>query len=121
MTYVVTAPYVTIKVPTTTGTTLVGFYVNAPIPAGADEEAIARLLRKGMIAEQPVASTESEPEPEPEIELDPPAGDRPKDYASKPEWVDYAVTRRAEGVSEESARSDAEAKSKADLITEYGN
>lgn len=45
---------------------------------------------------------------------------RPKDYAPKPEWVAYAVSRRPEGVSEEDARAEAEGKSKADLITQYG-
>lgn len=45
---------------------------------------------------------------------------RPKDYASKPEWVEYAVSRRTEGMSEDDARAEAEAKSKQDLIAEYG-
>jgi hypothetical protein len=48
------------------------------------------------------------------------AGGRPKDYASKPEWVDWAVSQRPEDVSEEDARAQAEAKSKADLIAQYG-
>jgi hypothetical protein len=48
------------------------------------------------------------------------SGGRPKDYASKPEWVDWAVSQRPEDVSEEDARAQAEAKTKAELVTEYG-
>lgn len=114
MTYVVTAPYVTIKVPTLNGQTLVGLYVGAPIPAGADAEAVARLLRKGMLAEV------ERPEPEaPETTAAEPGG-RPKDYASKGEWVDYAVTLRDDDTSEYDARTAAEGKTKDALIAEHG-
>jgi hypothetical protein len=45
---------------------------------------------------------------------------RPKDYASKGEWVDYAVSQRADDQSEQDARAEAEAMSKADLIAKLG-
>lgn len=45
---------------------------------------------------------------------------RPKDYASKGAWVDYAVTQRADGVSEDDARAEADRLSKTELISRYG-
>jgi hypothetical protein len=47
-------------------------------------------------------------------------GDRPVKADPKPAWVEYAVSQRPEGQSEEDARAEAEAKSKADLVTQYG-
>jgi hypothetical protein len=112
--YRVTAPYVTLKVRDQAGAwVLTGFYDGAVV-SGIDEASLRHHLDNGMLVE--VEQPAPAPETEPPSEL----GDRPKDYASKPEWVDYAVSKRAEGVSEEDARVAAEAKSKADLITEFG-
>jgi hypothetical protein len=73
-----------------------------PVVSGAVDERVARALA----AADKVSTTD--------------AGGRPKDYASKPEWVDWAVSQRPEDVSEEDARAQAEAKTKADLVAEYG-
>lgn len=45
---------------------------------------------------------------------------QPAPYAAKTAWVDYAVSCRADGVSEEDARREAEGMSKADLIRTHG-
>lgn len=45
---------------------------------------------------------------------------RPHGNASKATWVDYAVSQRDEGTSEDEARAAAEAKSRDELIAEYG-
>lgn len=114
--YQVTAPYVTLKVRDQAGAwVLTGFYENAVV-SGVDEASLRHHLDNGMVVEV------AQPAPEPPPETEPPTtlGERPKDYASKPEWVDYAVSKRAEGVSEEDARTSAEAMSKADLIATFG-
>ena len=46
---------------------------------------------------------------------------KPAAGASKPDWVAYAVSQRAEDVSEESARAEADAMSRATLAAKYGN
>lgn len=47
-------------------------------------------------------------------------GGRPRVNASKEDWVEYAVTQRAESVSEDDARVEAQALSKSDLIAKSG-
>lgn len=50
--YVVTAPYVTLKVKDLAGGAVVGeFYQGAPVPESADAENVKRLVGKGMLAE----------------------------------------------------------------------
>lgn len=46
---------------------------------------------------------------------------RPHGNAGKPAWVEYAVARRDEGVSEEDARAVAEQMTKEDLVAELGH
>lgn len=46
---------------------------------------------------------------------------RPSRNAPKDDWVTYAVSQRAEGVSEADARETAEFKTKADLVAEFGS
>jgi hypothetical protein len=53
-------------------------------------------------------------------ETEPGADARPSRSDSKAAWVDYAVSQRGDGVSEEDARAEADGKLKADLIAEYG-
>jgi hypothetical protein len=65
-------------------------------------------------AAEPAAEAEVEAEVEAELDL-PPAQSAPK-----PDWVAYAVSQRDEGVSEEDAQAEAEAKTKSELIVEYG-
>jgi hypothetical protein len=49
--YVVTAPYVTLKVKDQAGATVLGeLYQGAPVPENADPENVQRLLDKGMVA-----------------------------------------------------------------------
>ncbi len=51
--YVVTAPYVTLRVPNELGQPVhTGFYEGAPVPEGTDQDDVDRHLRKGMIAKQ---------------------------------------------------------------------
>lgn len=55
-----------------------------------------------------------------QAEKGPRADGRPLRNQPKDDWVAYAVTQRAEDQSEDDARATAEAKSKSDLIAEYG-
>lgn len=88
--YVVTAPYVTVD----QGDAVRGFYAGASFEA--EDDAVAHLLRKGMVVEA------TEPEPEPESE---PAGQTPAKSASKADWVAYATdeARGEDRLSEEEA------------------
>lgn len=123
--------------------TIRGFAEGGVLPPTADPADVKRLLGKGAIvvlgaSPEPdpviVPAPEPEPDPEPEPEepepgpvfypgpepMVPAASERPKDYASKGEWVDYAVAQRDAGVAEADARAVAELSSKADLIAEFG-
>ena len=65
---------------------------------------------KGSSEEGATEQVAPEPEPQPESESEPEA---PKDYATKGEWVDYAITQGAE-------RGEAESLTKQELIDLYG-
>jgi hypothetical protein len=129
--YQVVWPYATVKlIDSATGQpTFRGFNEGSILPPTADPADVKRLVGKGAVADldAPASVAEPEPEPNPEPELgyepepEPGAVVRPKDYGSKAEWVDYAVSQRSEGVSEEDARAVAELSSKAELIAEFGN
>lgn len=157
MTYVVTAPYVTLKVKDLTGQEAVlGFYESGTLPDGANKDDVERLIRKGMVAESGTAEADlaapagtpkpGEPPNVPVTEqpiaalplaerqrLQQEAADKvaadaakakegaaPSARASKDEWVDWAVAQRAEDVSEQDARAEAEAMTKNDLMAKYG-
>lgn len=122
-------PYVTLKVRGADGALVIReFYKEAPVPAGADKEDLARLIRKGAVVDEDAIVTDTPPyveEPASAAPVEPQVvaqifPDRPADNASKALWVDYAVARRDEGVSESEARTSAEAMTKADLITLHG-
>lgn len=51
---------------------------------------------------------------------DEPEVKRPARTATKDAWVDFAVSKRGEGVSEEAARAEAEAMTKAELAAAFG-
>lgn len=124
--YQVVWPYATVKlIDGATGQpTFRGFNEGSVLPLTADANDVKRLVGKGAVAalgEQAPPAVVL-PDPEPDVEPAPDVKpERPKDYAPKPEWVDYAVACRAGGVSEEDARVEAEGKPKADLITEFGS
>ena len=152
--YVVTAPYVTLKVKDQAGGTVVGeLYQGAPVPDSADPENVQRLVAKGMLAEAGTSEADllgvpagtpvpGEPPNVPVTEqsgasitpadrllraqdandrAERQTGDgRPSVRAPKDDWVTYAVSQRAEGVSEEDARAEAEGKSKAELVAKFG-
>lgn len=110
----VTAAYATVKVlDTATGKPAIhGFYEGGIFPPSSDPDSVAALVRRGY------AEWLDEPPP---VEVIPaPVDDRPKPAEPKAAWVDYAVSKRAEGVSPDDARVAAEAKSKADLVAEHG-
>jgi hypothetical protein len=155
MGYVVTRPYVTLKVrDATTGAEVVReFYEGGVLPEGANSDDVDRLLRKDMIAEEGsdeanLAAPAGTPKPgePPNVPVtEVPAGSlapderqrrqlealrqsqdagerggRPHGNAGKQAWVDYAVSQRTDGVSEDDARAEAEGMSKADLVAKYG-
>lgn len=83
-------------------------------------------VRKGEVLGSVLHSVEPKAEPaQPDLveEVAPPeteatdtdsgAGERPKDYDNKPEWVDYAVSKGAD-------RAEAEGLTKPELIELYG-
>ncbi len=121
-TYRVTAPYVTLKVRDQAGAqVLSGFYEGAVV-SDVDAVSLRHHLDNGMVVEVDSAEP-AEAEPEPASDPVEPAATpngRPPQNASKADWVTYAVSRRADGTSEDDAKAAAEAKSKADLIAEYG-
>lgn len=84
----------------------------ADADSAADAAALAYCRRRGYTVEPLDVSLEDEAEtvdaPEQDVEVE-----RPADYASKAEWVTYAVAR---GVSDE----DAKAATKNELIELYG-
>lgn len=74
MRYRVTAPYVTLRLrdELAGGWSGRGFHLNSLLPEGANEDDVARLLRKGMIAEldipapaEPVEDKSAAEKPEP--------------------------------------------------------
>jgi len=57
--YVVSAPYITLRVPDATGADIItGFYAGAPVPENVNAEDLERHLRKDMIAK--TGSTEAD-------------------------------------------------------------
>jgi hypothetical protein len=122
----VVVAYATVKLldPISGKPAVAGFYQGAIFPPEADPENVASLVRREYAEwvdePEPDAPT-SEPEPESET---PPSGDAPTDRpaqaAPKGDWVAYAVSQRPEGMSEDDARASAEARTKAELIAEYG-
>lgn len=127
MTLKVLSPYVTLRVKDRTGSdVLLGYYAGAPVPVDAHPEDVARLLRKGMLVDE--AAPESAlavpaGTPVPDVLPDPTPQDpaRPAGNASTAAWVDYAVSKRAEGVSEADARAAAEGRTRGDLIAELSS
>ena len=119
----VTAAYATVRVldPATGAPTVVGFHQGGTFPDTADPENVESLVRSGYAEWVDKNDGPADPgatigEPKPVVTGDPV---RPADNANKPAWVDYAVAMRAEGVSEEHARAEAEATKKDDLIARF--
>ena len=136
MSYKVTAAYVTLRVPNELGQeVLLGFYEGAVVPEHVNQDDLDRHLRKSMVAEEgtpeadaasPVGRPVNFDDAGMPVSPQPPAGDqggrdgRPSVRASKDDWVTYAASQRAEGVSEDDARAEAEGKSKAELVAKFG-
>lgn len=122
----VTAPYVTLRVRDNLGAwTVRGLYAGAVVPkADVDAESLRHHLDSDLVALVAADSPAQAPEPTelqaPLVDSDDQGPIRPADNANKPVWVEYAVLMRADDVSEEDARSAAEAMSKADLIKQFG-
>jgi hypothetical protein len=133
-TYRVTAPYITVKVETLSGTEVRGYHAGAVLPSGVLPESIEHHLRKKMIAPLPTPAAESaEPAQDegsegsaakssessadsstgsatPSASTPPPAAPPESGpRSSKAAWVDYAVARGLD-------RAEAEAMSRDDLI-----
>jgi hypothetical protein len=87
----------------------------------AAEDAAAWRLEDAEAAIKKDADDAEDSEPdEPNGGKDDDNGGKPKPYASKEAWLAYAVSQRAEGVSEEDATEALADKTKADLIAEFG-
>ncbi len=114
-----TVAYATVKVldPISGKWTVLGFYQGAILPDSADPDNVANLVRREYaewVDDEPVVQPE-----EPVAESGEPPR-RPHGNAGKAAWVEYAVARRDEGVSEDDARAVAEQMTKEDLVAEYG-
>jgi hypothetical protein len=97
---------------------LLGVPAGTPIPGeppnvAVTEQPVASLPLAERLRRQREAAEGSEDQQEP-------AGP-PRRNASHADWVAYAVSQRADGVSEEQARADAEPKARDELIAEYGD
>lgn len=112
-TYRVCAPYVTLKVKDDAGSDVIkGFYEGALVSGSVDEDNLKHHLDGGMVEKVKASDVPAEkPADEPPSEAL--KSEAPAEYASKGDWVDYAVSKGA-------AIQDAEASTKADLIAAYG-
>jgi len=87
------------------------------------EDAAARRLEDAEAAIKKAEGDDDGSEPEVDEAKDDNGdtnGDKPKPYVSKEVWLAYAVSQRAEGVSEEDATEALADKTKADLVAEFG-
>lgn len=126
----VTAPYVTVELQTAPGAALntLGFYRGAILPATVDPESARRQVSKGMVEEiddlpqaddAPAAGevTGTDESGAGDLSAESPA--RPAANASKADWLAYAISQRAEGVSEDDARAELEPLTKAELTARF--
>jgi len=128
--YRVTKPYVTCKVRDDLGGESVrGFYEGGVLPASADPENVKILVEKGMVekvdapnaeAVQPDARPPAESVVETDGDDEQLEAERPPVGAPKADWVAWAVAQRADGVSEDDARAEAENSTKAELVAKHG-
>lgn len=146
MGHIVTAAYVTLRVPNELGQeVLLGFYAGAPVPAGVNKEDLERHIRKGMVAEegtpqaemaspvgQPVqfdaAGMPVEPKPADKAkakdaakkaaEVQQPKDLAPAGNASRDDWAAYATSKGA--TQEETKPVDEGGLSRDDLRAKYG-
>jgi hypothetical protein len=139
--YVVTAPYITPKVKDPLGVLQVRGYNEGGVIRGEDIDpaSLRHHLESGLLAAKgtpaaeyavPAGSPKPGEPPNVPVSEQPPVSmqdraervrdatgqGRPHVNAPKSDWVDWAVAHRPPGVSEQDARVDAEAKSKADLV-----
>lgn len=117
----VSVAYATVKVRDAVGVSVRGFHQGAVFPDSADPDAVAALVRRGY------AEWVDEVEPEAPDAVEPTAEETdgasegvfavaatpPAQSAPKVDWVAYAVSQGAD-------YAEAEATTKADLITQYG-
>jgi hypothetical protein len=116
-------PYITLKVRSDTGMLLREFYAGAVVPDNADPDDRDRLVRKGALVDEESAEAELAVPAGTPVPDEPPTvpAQRPAGNASQAAWLDYAVSRRADGVSEEDARTALGEKTRAELVAEFGN
>lgn len=137
-------PYITLKVLSDTGgTVLREFYAGAVVPDNADPEDRDRLVRKGALVDEDSAEAEKAvpagtpvPGQPPNVPVTEQAGgplserlapeepapeaQRPAGNASQAAWLDYAVAHRPDGMSEEDAIDAYGSKTRAELVAEFG-
>lgn len=126
--YRVTAMYITPKVRDDVNGGFVhrGYYEGAVLQGdNIDAASLKHHVDNDMLAEvDPPVEAKAEPV---EVQVEPivvePAGPlvRPHGNAAQTAWLDYAVSKRAEGVSEEDARAALSEKTKAELVAEFGS
>lgn len=123
----VVAAYATVKVvdPTTGKWTVAGFQKDALLPADADPENMATLVRREYCewVEGPVAEPEppaDDGEVDDEATDEPVKSGRPDGRSSQATWLTYAVSQRPEGMPEDEARDKYGDLTKAELIAQFG-
>jgi hypothetical protein len=118
--YRVTAPYITPKVrdDASGGYIHRGYYADAVLEGdNIDAASLQHHLDNDMLVEvdppvEAIVVVPAEPAGAPT---------RPHGNAAQAAWLDYAVSKRAEGVSEEDARAALSEKTKAELVAEFGS
>lgn len=114
MPHKVVSAYATLRVPNDLGqAVLVGFYENAILPAGVNQDDLDRHVRKGMVVEE--AAPKSEPKPLPASQTP----GAPNGRSSREDWAAYATTKGAP--DEETKPVDEGGLSRDDLRAKYGS
>jgi hypothetical protein len=125
--YRVTAPYITPKVrdDASGGYIHRGYYADAVLEGdNIDAASLQHHLDNDMLVEvDPPVEAKADPVEAIVVVPAEPAGapTRPHGNAAQAAWLDYAVSKRAEGVSEEDARAALSEKTKAELVAEFGS
>jgi hypothetical protein len=132
MAYRVKAAYVTVRLARDGAEQVQGYYAGAILPSFAVQENVELLVRKGLV--EPVEDVDLPDEADDADEdqggsegegtgtgddVPPVPLARPAANGSKADWLAYALSQRAEGVSEDDVRAELEPLTKAELIARF--
>lgn len=114
--YVVTSPYVTLKVKDFNGNAVVqGYYLGGVIQDPIEDAQFEKHVRTGLIKEYKAPELEGSDAP-----AQPPADEAPKGNASREEWAAYAKDKKG-APDEETRPVDEGGLKQTELREKYGN